>query len=200
MNLDACDFNPAHGVPRLEEQKRTRLMEMGEFMAIRAKANAHTQLIMDVCYLTGQRISDVLSIQHSQIKPEGIYFIQQKTGKRLMVTMTPELQDAIAGAKKLRKVMCMYLFHPKGKKTRYSYEAIKDSFNRARDASKVAHCTIHDIRAMALTHVDASGGDATALAGHYSKAMTERYIRDRRTTTAIGPSLRHLIDVDAKNG
>lgn len=200
VNLDACDFNPAFGVPRLEEQKRERLMEMGEFVAIRSQANAQTQLIMDVCYLTAQRIGDVLSLTHKQIKPEGIHFTQQKTGKRLLVESTPELEKAVRDARALRKVMCAYLFHPRGKTTPYSYRAIRDSFQRARVKAKVDHCTLHDIRAMALTHIDAAGGDAMALAGHHSRATTERYIRDKRTTIAQGPTLRQSIDVDKKIG
>jgi integrase len=199
-NVGACDFNPAYGVPRLDERKRDRLMEMGEFMAIRSKANAQTQLIMDMCYLTAQRIGDVLSLTHSQIKPEGVHFKQQKTGKRLMVDMTPELAGTIKSAKALRKVMCPYLFHPKGKTTPYSYRTIRDAYERARVASKVAHCTLHDIRAMALTHVDQAGGDATALAGHHSRATTEGYIRDKRTTHVFGPTLRQSMDIDAENG
>lgn len=189
-NLNACDFNPAYGVPRLEESKRTRLLEMGEFMAIRSQANPQTQLIMDMCYLTAQRIGDILSLQHSQIKPEGIHFKQQKTGKLLMVESTPELEAVVRDARKLHKVMCPYLFHPKGKTTPYGYKAIRDAFKRAKTKAKVEDCNLHDIRAMALTHIDAAGGDAMALAGHHSRATTERYIRDRRTTIAQGPVLR----------
>lgn len=197
-NLDACDFNPAHGVPRLPESKRDRLLDMGEFFAIRSQANAHTQLIMDMCYLTAQRIGDVLAIEHKQIKPDCICFVQQKTGKRLEVDMTEELERTIRAAKALRKVMCSYLFHPKGKATPYKYRGIKDSFDRAARKAGVENCTPHDIRAMALTHIDQAGGDATALAGHHSRATTERYIRDKRTTQAKGPSLRYLIDSDEK--
>ncbi|MEM1145763.1 MAG: tyrosine-type recombinase/integrase, partial [Pseudomonadota bacterium] len=198
VNLDACDFNPAYGVPRMDERKRNRLLEMGEFVAIRSQANAQTRLIMDMCYLTAQRIGDVLSLTHKQIKPDGIYFVQQKTGKRLRVAATPELEATVRDARALRKVMCAYLFHPRGKTSPYSYRAIRDAFERARVKAKVDHCTLHDIRAMALTHIDAAGGDATALAGHHSRATTERYIRDRRTTLAEGPSLRRLIDESKK--
>jgi len=199
-NLGACDFNPAFGVPRLQERKRDRLLTLEEFQAIRSKANAHTRLIIDMCYLTAQRIGDVLNIQHSHITQKGIHFTQQKTKRRLLVKSTPELEAVVREAKALRKVMCTYLFHPVGKRTPYSYRAIKDNFDRAREHAGVEHCTIHDIRAMALTHVDAAGGDAMALAGHYSRSTTERYIRDRRTTVADGSSLRRLIDVDEKTG
>jgi integrase len=198
----ACDFNPAHGVKRWPEKKRSRLITEEEYGAIRDKANPHTRLIMDVCFLTAQRIGDVLAIKHEHIRPEGIFFMPQKAQgqKRILVAMTPELQQCITEAKALRKVMCAYLFHPKGSTKPYSYYTIRDSFERARKAAGVEQCTLHDLRAMALTAVDAAGGDAQSLAAHTSRATTLRYLRSRKTTIVQGPGLRQSIDTDSKTG
>lgn len=196
----ACDFNPAHSVKRMTEKKRDRYLAHAEYCAIRDHANAQTALIMDMCYFTAQRIGDVLSLKHSQISPQGITFTQQKTGKRLLVGMTPDIEATIRDAKALRKVMCQWLFHPKGKSTPYQYAAIRDSFNRARDASGVAHATLHDIRAKSLTDAEAAGMDAQKLAGHTSAAMTARYIRLRKTDVVSGPGLRNLLEIDKETG
>lgn len=200
VDFDACDFNPAFGVPRIKERKRARMLSRGEFQRIHSQANPHTQVIMDMCYLTGQRIGDVLAIKHEHITKAGIYFQQQKTGKRILVESTPEIERTVRQAKALRKVMCAYLFHPKGKATPYSYRAIKDNFDRAAKNAGVTDCTLHDIRALSITEVDKAGGNAQALAGHTLEATTRDYIRDRRTTQAKGPSLRCLIDNDKKIG
>jgi integrase len=40
--------------------------------------------------------------------------------------------------------------------------------------------TEHDIRAKTLTDADERGQDAQRLAGHKSRAMTDRYIKTRR--------------------
>ena len=40
--------------------------------------------------------------------------------------------------------------------------------------------TEHDIRAKTLTDADEQGQDAQKLAGHKSRAMTDRYIKTRR--------------------
>ncbi|WP_366523451.1 tyrosine-type recombinase/integrase [uncultured Microbulbifer sp.] len=92
----------------------------------------------------------------------------------------------------LRRGPANYLFHPHGKRTRYSYRAIRDGFGRARVKAGVEHTTIHDIRAKSLTDAKHAGTDAQRLAGHTSPSMTERYIRLRETDNVADPSLRHL--------
>ncbi|WHI52410.1 tyrosine-type recombinase/integrase [Microbulbifer sp. MLAF003] len=108
--------------------------------------------------------------------------------------MEPELQRIIAEAKQLHKVMCLYLFHPHGKRTPFSYRGIRDAYERARVKSEVEDTTIHDIRAKSLTDARRACIDAQVMAGHVSPAMTERYIRLRETDNVADPSLRQLLD------
>lgn len=194
-----CKTNPAHSVRRFEEGKRDRYLTDAEYGAIRAQANPQTQLIMDMCYLTGQRISDVLNIRHTDISLEGVRFQQQKSkgkkaGSRLLILTDPELDQLVADAKALHKVerMSHYLFHPRGKPSKYSYRAIRDSFERARLKARVDDVTIHDIRAKAITDAQQEGLDPQALAGHKNPAMTERYIRLRKTALVTGPKIRQM--------
>src|SRR3546814_15514426 len=53
---------------------------------------------MDMCYLTGQRIGDVLKIERQHLLDDGIYIEQQKTGKRLVVAWTHELRPVVERA------------------------------------------------------------------------------------------------------
>ncbi len=184
--------NPAYGIKRFEESKRTRYMTDAEFIAIWSHANATTRLVMDMCYLTAQRISDVLAIEHSHITVDCIQFRQQKTDKPLEIEMSPELEQLIKDAKGLHKIMCKYLFHPRGKQTKYGYAAIRDAFDRAKAAAGVAGVTLHDIRAKSITDAKAAGIDPQKLAGHASPAMTERYIRMREIDRVSGPSIARL--------
>jgi integrase len=58
-----------------------------------------------MCYLTGQRIGDVLVIRLPDISVEGIAFKQEKTNARLLVKITPNLEELIARVKALpRKI------------------------------------------------------------------------------------------------
>lgn len=190
--LGWCPANPARGVRRNDERKRTRYLADDEYRRIRIAASPVMRVVMDLCYLTGQRIGDVLSIRHADISPDGIAFRQQKTGQRMLVRMTPDLESAVRDAKRLHKVMALWLVHPVGKSTPYSYKSIQDAWSRACDKARVNDANIHDIRAKSLTDADRAGLDATVLAGHTSKAMTERYLRERKTKVADGPSMTRI--------
>lgn len=194
VRRSVCDTNPAYGIKRFEEASRDRYLEDWEFNAIRLHANPQTRLIMDMCYITGQRISDVLGIQHRDITSEGISFVQRKTGQRLQVQMSDEMERIVREAKALHNVMALYLFHPRGKSTPYSYRAIRDSYTRAAAKAGVTDTGLHDIRAKAATDAKREGIDAQALMGHTSEAMTKRYIRLRDTVQTSSPSLRRFLE------
>lgn len=194
--LGACDFNPAHGLKRFKEATRNRLITPDEFKRIRDHANPHTRLMMDIAYLTAQRIGDVIAIKHADISKDGILFQPEKGQgqKKILVQSTPALEDAIREAKALHKVMCAYLFHPKGKAKPYAYRSMRDNLDRAAKAAGVDDVGWHDIRAMSLTAVDEAGGDATALAAHSQRSTTLRYLRGRKTSIVSGPGLRQSLD------
>jgi len=56
-------------------------------------------------------------------------------------------------------------------------------------ASGVPDANLHDLRAVAVTSMHRQGGDAQALAGHSSAAMTKRYIRDKMGVEVLPPTL-----------
>lgn len=188
------DTNPCYGVKRFEESKRDRYLTDAEYRAVHAAANPALKLIMDMCYITGQRISDVLAIEHSHITADGILFQQQKTGKRLLVEMQPELARIVSEAKGLHKVMCRFLFHPKGKAKPYGYSSIWAAYDSARKKAGIEDTTIHDIRAKAATDLDEEGKSAKELLGHSTEAMAQRYIRRLKTDKVTGPNLKRLLD------
>jgi integrase len=182
------DSNPCTGVYRLREKRRDRLIEHEEFFKIRAKAALRLQLMMDIAYLTGQRIMDVATLPRSAIREEGVYFRQEKTDAKLLVAWTPELRAAIEQAKAVGgKVNGMTLF-----RTRLggapAYRTVRDQWDAACAKAGIADTTMRDIRAMSATNAKKQGKDATALLGHASTAMTSRYLRDRETPVVHGPS------------
>ncbi len=188
-----CDNNPCIGIRRHQEAKRDRYMSDEEFVAIRTAAK-HKAIpaIMDLCYLTGQRIGDVLAIKNTDITEHGIHFVQEKTGAKLTVSMTTALELVIQEARAAHpplKLASSPLLYTRGGKP-YSYGTIKDAYERAKVAAQVEGVTIHDIRAKSLTDADQQGHDAQKLGGHSNRKMTERYIRLRRSLIASGPNHR----------
>lgn len=181
--------NPVIGMRRYPEAKRSRYLTDAEYAAIRAVGSDSLRAIMDVAYLTGQRIMDVLRISLADIGPDGIEIRQQKTGQRLIIEMTPDLAAAIERAKALKRpARAMTLFCTVRGARPYAYRTVRDMFAAAARKAGVEDVRLHDLRAKALTDIDAAGGDAQALGGHTTPAMTRRYLRLLRAVKAVPPS------------
>ncbi|WP_275628965.1 tyrosine-type recombinase/integrase [Pseudomonas sp. 273] len=189
LEWQEVDSNPCVGVSRHEEGRRDRYITDGEFAALLNAASPYIRCILEMAYLTGQRISDVLSIHLSDISPDGVAFTQQKTGAKLIVAMTPDLEEVIARAKALpRKVRTLTLFCSRAGKP-VSYATVKMAFRVLRERTGITDVTIHDIRAKSLTDADKEGKNAQTLGGHSDPKMTARYLRGRLPKIAQAPTM-----------
>lgn len=159
--------------------KRDRYITDGEYLAIWDNASPTMRAIMDVCYLTGQRIGDVLSIRYADLKESGIAFKQQKTGTELIVEWSPDLEAAVATARALHQsVKGMTLFHTR-RGSKFSYSTIHTLWLRAVERSGIENAHIHDIRAKSATDAKKQGVDSMALLGHKSESVHQRYLRNK---------------------
>lgn len=179
--------NPCRDVKGISVKKRDRYITNEEFDAVKNASPQSVGCIMDFCYFTAQRISDVLNVKLSDISNNGVMFKQGKTGKKLLVQMTPELHEVIERAKSLHtKIRGMTLFHGRGGK-QLSYFGVSSMFRRACKAAGVEDFHIHDIRAKALTDADRQGNNAQRLGGHANRSTTEGYIKLREIESATPP-------------
>lgn len=183
------ESNPAVGILRHIESKRKRYLTDQEFQAIKDQAVPRLKAIMDIQYLTGQRIGDVLRIRHSDLLESGIAFEQSKTGARLIVRWNDDLRAAVARAKGLNgNVRAFTLFvNRKGKAP--DYKSTQIQFRTAAEKAGIPDARPNDLRAKALTDAKRQGLDPTALAGHTDAKMTERYIRAREIPVVEGPKV-----------
>lgn len=184
------DNNPCLGVRRHPEKKRDRYLTDEEFAAICAVSTEDMRVIYQMAYLTAQRISDVLAIRLADITEQGIAFRQQKTDKRLIVKMTPDIEDVIARTKALpRSARGLTLFTSRRGCKPVIYATVKQQFKVSAQRAGVENATLHDLRAKSLTDAKREGKDPTKLAGHTDAKMTDRYIRLREIDVVDGPAL-----------
>lgn len=146
----------------------------------------------DLCYLTGQRIGDVLTIKYADISDDGISFVQQKTGTRLTVAWSSDLRTAVDTAKSLHQsIKGMTLFHTR-QGGKYSYNTIRTWWDQATERSGIENAHIHDIRAKSATDAKKQGVDSMALLGHKSESVHQRYLRHKDSPVVQGiKNLRH---------
>lgn len=188
LDHQLVDSNPAIGIKRLTEGVRRRLITLEEFSAIRDKAGPRLRCIMDLWFLTGQRVVDVLSIRLADLRPEGIYIEQDKTEARLVIGWSPELEAAVARAKALNRGVSGFTLFQGRKGKPVDYNTVSKQWRDACTAAGIEDAQQRDIRAMAATAIRAQGGNATALLGHTSPKMTDRYLRDKVVPVVAGPS------------
>ncbi len=182
--------NVARDVKPLRQVARDRYLSDAEFNAIKAKATPTLRVIMELCYLTGQRISDVIAIRYADLTDEGIGFKQQKTKHRMLVSWSTELIKTVADAKLLHKnLRGLTLLHTR-KGTPFTYSTIRTLWDRACKAAKVDDAHIHDMRAKSATDAEQQGLDSKKLLGHRSESSHNRYLRSKETSVAEPVSFR----------
>jgi len=177
-----AERNPCLQVKRNRREKRTRYVSDDEFNAMRSIVPPAMRIAMDLALLTGQRQGDLLALKWDQVSADGIYFKQGKTGKQLLVGISPALQAALDAAKMLvPQLPRAYVIHTR-QGAPYSGSGFRAIWQRkmrrlAAAGTVKARFTFHDIRAKSVS--DASSiNDAFERAGHTSMAMT-RGVYDR---------------------
>lgn len=188
MDRQIVDVDPTVSVKRFKQQARDRLITPAEYALIYSKCAPWLQVIMDLCYITGQRIGDVLKIEYAHLLDDGIFFEQQKTGKKLIVGWTPELKAVVERARTLPYQLKSAKYLVSGKAgTMRRHSNVWRYFKQAARSVGLDDVTLHDLRAMAGTEAERQGIDPTALLGHTDRRTTQIYLRDRTTKVVTAP-------------
>lgn len=193
--------NPVASVPRFKENERSRYVTDAEYRAIWEAANGagyqgpHLAVIMDLAYLTAQRIGDVLAIQRQDLTEDGVTFRNQKTEKRVLVQWTPDLREAVDRALALQgETPKVYLLAQRNGRKR-GYTGVRDLFERYAKKAGVSDVHLHDLRAKSITDAKEQGKDFKTLGAHATEAESNRYVRNKETLVAEGPSFRRFSSI-----
>lgn len=196
LGLRPAGSNPVTDVPTMRVKARTRYITDSELRRIkiaahygddglRTRSGPMLCALIDMAYLTGQRIGDLLALEWSQIKDSGILFrpakTQDSTGASVLINWTPRLRDVIGRLKELRKARRSFapqVFTTQDGKA-YSYWGASSAWKRAVKRAGVAGVHFHDIRAKALTDVDEKRGmrAARTMGAHSTEQQTSDYVR-----------------------
>ncbi len=159
-----------------KKSKREKYIEDEEYKEVYDRATIFIKMCMEISYCCAARIDDVLNIKMSDLKEEGIFIVQGKTGKKQIKRWTPRLRAAIALASQLPKykrykdIESFYLIHNM-RCDRYTY----NGFSKVWQATKKgADYIFHDIKAKSISDYD---GDK----GKFSGNKKTVHIYDRKT-------------------
>lgn len=171
------ESNPASGVRNFKEFRRERYVEDYEYKAVYDLAPIQVKAAMEISYLCAARQRDVLDIHIKDLREEGIYICQNKTGKTQIKEWTPRLKEAVELARNVEStIQSMYVIHNRqGQRyTSSGFQAMfKRAVNRALEEKLIQEkFTFHDLKRRALSNFE---GDKRKFSGHKTQAMTERY-------------------------
>jgi integrase len=150
--------------------------------------------LIDMAYLTGQALGDLLALEWDDFRDDGILFARSKvehsTGARVVIQWTPrlvELEQRLRAMRKARRGFGAAVF-VKASGDPYTASGLQSAWERARDRAGVSGCTFHDIKAKALTDKEAREGmrAASAMGQHSTETQTATYVRRKaaRKTSA----------------
>lgn len=179
--------NPCAGVRGYREKGRDVYIEDNMYQRVYQHAEAGLQDLMDLIYLTGQRVTNALLVDERDIRGGVLHIYQGKTNKKLRIEITGELKQLIKRIKSRKASMTVrstqLIVDEDGKAMTYSM--VRSRFDKARESAGVKknEFQMRDLRAKAGTDTAESSGNilqARDQLGHSSVVMTEHYIRNRR--------------------
>lgn len=180
--IEGVTVNPCAHVERNESHPRDRYVTDAEFALVKSVMPPVVQLAMDLAYNIGQRQGDLLELEWKDVSSEGVFVQQGKTGKKLLIEMTPALQAIFARAKHMSpQIPRQYVIRTR-KGRRYMSEGFRAIWQRRMRKLHLSgklpvRWTFHDLRAKMVSD-SKSIEAASALAGHINTAIT-RSVYDR---------------------
>ena len=173
--------NILRDVKRPRFPPRDRLILDSEFEGCKAIAGKRMQLAMMLALLTGQRQGDIIAFKWSDIRDDALHVQQAKTGKRLAIEISGDLERVLDQCWLLEgggKDGNIYVLPTKFGRpyTSLGFRAYWQKTQRRWIKGGGAPFHFHDIRALAATKC-ATPELAQRLLGHTSISMTLRVYR-----------------------
>jgi integrase len=88
--------NPCRGIARNTETPRRRYVTTEELQAAVNRAPKHTGLLLAFAYGTAMRMTDVIALKRADVREDGIYWTESKTGKPNHLPWSPWLRGIVA--------------------------------------------------------------------------------------------------------
>lgn len=165
------------GVELPKPARRTRYVTDDEYAAVYARASERIRIAMDLALLTGLRRGDILALTREAITPEGLLVHTGKTGKSLLIEITPAMEAVLARARALAPQLPGRFLVRTRKGGRYTDSGFSAVWQRLVLRAGVERFCFHDIRAKSASDTQDIAAAAARL-GHASPEITRRvYVR-----------------------
>lgn len=182
--------NPCQGVSKFAKKDRDVYIPDEHYYPIYEAANIKIKIAMEISYLCAVREGDIFDLQWTDIRKDGIFIAQNKTGKKQIKRWTDRLMAAIEMARELEgnKVTGYVLPGPTGGKM--NAKTFNTWWNKAKkEAGKKLGCSIpgtfHDLKAKSISDYEGSSKDKQLFSGHKTESQVVVYDRKTKVTPSL---------------
>jgi integrase len=169
--------NPADGLELGPRSPKRAQVTLEQVEAVKKLANDRMRLAIDLAVCTGQRRGDLLALKRDQLSDDGITFKQSKTGARVPIEWSKDLEAIVAMAKAMSpQIPAEYLL-----RKRNGRPYTEDGFSAIWQRLMVRHAkaggvrfSFHDVRSVSADGA-ATPEEARDRLGHASVETTKRH-------------------------
>jgi integrase len=183
--------NPCKGIRKFTLVDRDVYIPDEDYRAIYECAPIEIQVAMEISYLCAAREGDVLDLLLSDVRFEGLFIEQNKTGKKQIKQWSPRLLAVVDLATKnlVSRSAAGYLVPgPSGGKM--NKKTFNSWWNKAKKAAEMnvgRHIpgTFHDIKAKAISDYQGSSREKQIFSGHKTESQVLVYDRKVKITPSL---------------
>jgi integrase len=183
--------NPCRGIRKFTLVDRDVYIPDEDYLAIYESARLEVQIAMEISYLCAAREGDVFDLKIDDLRAEGIFIEQNKTGKKQIKQWTPRLRAAIELAKKhfIHHSAAGYVL-PSPSGGRMNRKSFNTWWNNAKKQAalklgRTVPGTFHDIKAKAISDYEGSSRDKQLFSGHKTENQVLIYDRKIKKTPSL---------------
>lgn len=146
-----------------------------EIEAVKKIATPEVAFLIDLTVGTGQRRSDIVKMDHSDIEDGAVCVIQQKTKADLWIPLHPELATAVEALPKKEGPLAV-----SERGLRYTPQNASQAIKRTAVKAGLPDLSIHGLRKTAtirLAEAGCSNAEVKAVTGHTTDEMITKYAK-----------------------
>jgi len=169
--------NPADGLELGPRSPKRAQVTLEQVEAVKKLANDRMRVAIDLAVCTGQRRGDLLALKRDQLSVEGITFKQSKTGARVLIEWSKDLEAIIARAKAMSpQIPAEYLLRKRNGRpyTEDGFSAIWQRLMVKYANAGGVRFSFHDLRSVSADGA-ATPEEARDRLGHASVETTKRH-------------------------
>lgn len=169
--------NPARGLDLGPRAAKRSQVTLAQVEAVKALASERMRVAIDLAVSLGQRRGDLLALKWEHVTPEGVFVQQSKTGARVLIARSADLDAILERAKALKPDIPREYVLRKGNGRPYNedgFSAIWQRLQKKYAAAGGRRFTFHDLRSVSADGA-ATPEEARDRLGHASVETTKRH-------------------------